>query len=169
MDNWTFPVPRWAVLVILCLAVPIMAAGQDGISLGEAGNSVFEQSSPDLSGILDPSRLDMSHSLSMGYSSSSRVQRGGNFLGYYENRMSYQLADPLNLTFYLGYQFQPQAQQTDGQYRQEQILPGFALTYKPSDNFLMHFSYRKLGAQPFGTQGSFADRYMTTPWPGIAR
>ena len=55
-------------------------------------------------GLLDPSRMHMSHSVSMGY-----VNGGGTSMsrGLYMNRIDYQISNPLTLTTHLGYQFQP--------------------------------------------------------------
>lgn len=84
-------------------------------------------------------------------------------MGFYENRMSYQIADPLNLTLYLGYQFQPMADQSSGGGDLNQILPGFSLTYQPSENFLMHFRYQKLGSQSYNYTG-FPNRHLFNPY-----
>lgn len=57
-----------------------------------------------LRGLLDPSRMHMSHSISFGYANA-----GGRGVtqGLYLNRLDYQIARPLFMTTYLGYRFQP--------------------------------------------------------------
>ncbi len=158
---------------VLLFSAVVLSAGTAGAAadLDESSTtpsfSVFNQPTSGISGILDPSKLDVSHSLSMSFSSSSssRALPGEGFLGYYENRMSYQLADALNVTLYLGYQFRPTAagmQGTDGA-AANKVLPGFALTYKPGDNFLMQFSYRKVGSTSLYGASPFSDRYLLHP------
>ncbi len=141
------------LILIISLIVPAYSAAQEGIALGEPDRGVFGRPAAGISGILDPSKLDISHSLSMQYSSSSRPGGGANTLGMYENQMSYQISDPLNLTLYLGYQFEPMVGEESGRGKLNQVLPGFSLTYQPGDNFLMQFSYRKLGARPYNYAG----------------
>lgn len=55
-------------------------------------------------GLLDPSRMKMSHSVSMGYYNGGGVSASR---GLYMNRIDYQISRPLSVTTHLGYQFQP--------------------------------------------------------------
>lgn len=120
-----------------------------------AALSVFNDPSRGIAGILDPSKLDMSNSLSILYASGARGSRGIG-VGMYENRLTYRLADPLRVTLLLGYQVSSFGG-GDGTSNAEEFLPGVAVTYQPSPRFLLQFQYRRLSP--------FASPYASSAYP----
>ncbi|MCL4304618.1 hypothetical protein KJZ99_01745 [bacterium] len=117
-----------------------------------------------LRGLLDPSRMKMSHSMSVGYASSggTSVSRG-----LYMNRIDYQIARPLTLTTHLGYQFQPSGPSEWNPANTGQDFVGATdLTWQPSSNSLFRLSVAKgmtpvdrWGNSPYGSWG-----YGYNPW-----
>ncbi|MBN1827505.1 MAG: hypothetical protein JW958_14750 [Candidatus Eisenbacteria bacterium] len=137
---------RWslALWVLLLLAIAPAAADEtDRVFAGSSSASppsVFRLPSQSLSGILDPTKLSLSNSVSFVYASGSG--RAG-MSGLYQNRLSYQLADPLTLTVLLGYEYTSPLRRTFGEPDEGgRFLPGFTLSYRPSDKFLMRVQYR---------------------------
>lgn len=114
-------------------------------------------------GLLDPSRLHMSHSVSMGY-----VNGGGTSMsrGLYMNRIDYQISNPLTLTTHLGYQFQPSGPAEWNPARTGNDFIGAAdLTWKPSNNSLLRLSIAK-GMAPYRGYGypGYGYGYGYEPW-----
>lgn len=93
--------------------------------------------------LLDPSRLHMTQSYSLMYSSS---KAGSSSLAMYFNSIEYQVSNPLTVRFNIGYLHQPGAILKSGGTgsRGGQIIPGLSLTYRPSDSFLFRFDYRQV-------------------------
>lgn len=93
--------------------------------------------------LLDPSRLHMTQSYSLMYSSS---KSGSSSLAMYFNSIEYQISNPLTVRFDIGYLHQPGAILKSGGTgsRIGQIIPGLSLTYRPSDSFLFRFDYRQM-------------------------
>ncbi len=119
--------------------LPPFVLADDAVSPGY-GYGLEQEPSHGLLGILDPAKLKMSHTMTFGYQSGSGAAPSGGS-GFYENRLSYQLHERLNATVYLGYEIASPYRQSEDESR---IVPGLSLTYTPSDNTLIHFSYRKL-------------------------
>lgn len=95
------------VALLVSLSFPAVAQYRNTSPGGDTGD--YLRSGPTLRmdgfrGLLDPSRMHMSHSVSMGYAS-----YGGRGVsqGLYMNRVDYRISDPLSLTTHLGYRFQP--------------------------------------------------------------
>jgi hypothetical protein len=92
--------------------------------------------------LLDPSRLHMTQSYSLMYSSS---KAGSSSLAMYFNSIEYQVSNPLTIRFDIGYLHQPGTllKNSNTGLQNSRILPGLSLTYKPSDNFLFRFDYHQ--------------------------
>lgn len=140
-----FRIPVLALTLLACsFAAPVAGGELPPFVLADDAMSppsgyALEEPARGLLGILDPAKLKMSHSMTFGYQSgSSAAPSGGS--GFYQNRMSYQLHDRLNATVYLGYEIASPYRQSENESR---IVPGLSLTYTPSDNTLIHFSYHK--------------------------
>ncbi|MBI5059068.1 hypothetical protein HZB60_04710 [candidate division KSB1 bacterium] len=101
-----------------------------------------------LRGLLDPSRMHMSQSLSMGYYNGGGLSGSR---GLYMNRIDYQLSRPLSLTTHLGYQFQPSGPSewnpaTNG----TSFVGGADLNWRPGKNYLISLSaYQNMS--PYGS------------------
>jgi len=129
-----------------------------------AAENVFQLPSQSVLGILDPSRIDVSNQVTFGYTSGGAYRSGS--YGLYQNRLSYQLSDPLRVTLLLGYQFaSPYDDALSGMSERDRFLPGLSVSYVPSDNFALHFEYRRLSAY------SLYDRHdpWSTPWAAASR
>lgn len=99
---------RIAIMIGVLMALQTVSFGQwrGTTPGGDTGEYLRNPTSiaNGIRGLLDPSRLHMSHSMSMSY-----VSLGGTGVsrGLYMNQMDYRVSDPVMLTTYLGYQFQP--------------------------------------------------------------
>ena len=84
---------------------------------------------------LDPSRLSVNHSISLGFSGG-----GGSSLmqSLYTTRLGYKLSDPLTLTFLFGIQNSRFSSKTFNPGINNSFLGGVALDYKPSRNIFIH-------------------------------
>ena len=137
---------RWILafsLLILTAASPAVAGDGDELFAGSESAqppSVFRTPTQSLTGILDPTKLSLSNSVSFVYASGSG--RSG-MSGLYQNRIDYRLADPLTLHVLLGYEYTSPLRRTFGEPDEGgRFLPGFALSYRPSDNLFVRFQYR---------------------------
>jgi hypothetical protein len=122
------------------------AAADPLVGVGASPRSVFDAPSG-LGGILDPAKVSMSNRFSLLYATGSGGASGRG-IGLYENRLSYQLADPLRVTFLLGYEFSPfdrGLSENEG----GEFLPGFSLSYQPNPNFLFQFQYRRISSASY--------------------
>ncbi|NNE10479.1 MAG: hypothetical protein HKN20_18100 [Gemmatimonadetes bacterium] len=135
--------------------LPPFALADDAVSPGFGYG--MEEPSHGLVGILDPAKLKMSHTMTFGYQSGGGATPSGGS-GFYENRLSYQLHERLNATVYLGYEIASPYRRSEDESR---IVPGLSLTYTPSDNTLIHFSYRRLNGG-YGRYGSYG---ALSPYP----
>lgn len=110
-------------------------------------------------GLLDPSRMKMSHQMSFGYANSGGT---GVTRGLYMNRINYQLARPLMLTTHLGYQFQPSGPDEWNPARTgNDFVGGADLTWQPSTNSMFKLSVAK-GMNPY--RGLGYSGYDYDPW-----
>ena len=142
----------WAVLALV-LAAPALASGPgiDPVFLGG------ETASPGLlkSGLLDFSRLEISHSLTFATTSSSAY--GAQSGGLWVTRFGYRLANPLRVAVDVGATLDTSG---DGAFFSEKnlFLRGFQVDYRPSRNFQLNIAYQHwpgnassaLGSSPFG-------------------
>lgn len=107
------------------------------------------------SGLIDPTRLSFSHSLSYSFSSSST--EGDRSGGLWLTRASYRVSDPLHLDVDLGAVIDPSG---NGPLMDKNsfFLRGVQLDYRPSKNFRLNVSYVNLPAKarsvlPYGGYG----------------
>ncbi len=113
--------------------------------------------------LFNPERFKMSQSYSMFYSSG----RSGGMRGMYENTINYKISDKLNMRLNVGYMFQPgfinSKNNSASNFNNGIFLPNFDLTYRPSKNTFLNFSYRTyspgLMYSPYYYNNRFNDFY----------
>jgi len=108
--------------------------------------------------LFDLSRLEMHHSYSISYFSSSGT---GTTIGMYINSIRYKISDPLTLNVSLAWMHQPgnllfKDRGTPTDYGS--IFPSFSLEYRPSDKFHFQVEYLSLPAYPYS--GNYRYRSM---------
>lgn len=101
-------------------------------------------------GLLDPSKVTVSHDVQMGYSS---FGGGSAMTSLYATTLKYRISDPLSLSFTLGlsgsrYNFGKTP------YSSTDFLGGVALDYRPTNGFRLHL---QIDHGPLGYSGY--DRY----------
>lgn len=129
------------ILPMLALAVSLSATQEPAIPTGSYNNlnGLY-------SGLLDPSRLTMSQSLSMSYATWGR---SGIFSNLYSNRINYRISDKLDLDLSLAVRYTPQ-QLNDrslfqqGRAKESLFLPSFGLRYRPSNSILLEIQYQQV-------------------------
>lgn len=85
--------------------------------------------------LLDPSRLNMTHSYTLWYSSG---KKGSESFGLYVNTLQYQFSNPLKMTVELGYMHQtPFWQRTGSSLETQRFLSNFLLEYKKSNFYFL--------------------------------
>jgi hypothetical protein len=101
-----------------------------------------------LRGLLDPTRMHMSNSLSMGYVSGNGVSASR---GLYMNTLDYQISRPLSVTTHLGYQFQPRGPaEMNPANNGSQFVGGADLNWRPTNNSVFRLSlYRNMAPQNY--------------------
>ena len=126
-----------------------------------------DYSQPSL-GLIDPSRLDVSHTVSVG-----GAFGGGQSLmqSLYAANFAYRLSDPLTLNFTVGMQNLKYNSPGMGDYTSP--LGGVSLDYRPSKNFRFIASFQRgpycgyaLNSAPFNYYGGYHDpliRYADEP------
>ncbi|MCB9357106.1 MAG: hypothetical protein H6508_04160 [Calditrichaeota bacterium] len=164
---------RWLVVLAVCAVLSstsvVLAQFRAQQSSSPTSEYLRDHEQQQLSlnavrGLLDPSRMKMSHSVSFGYASLGGT---GVSRGLYMNRIDYQLAKPLMLTTHLGYQFQPSGPAEWNPATTGQDFVGAAdLTWQPTSNALFRLSVAKgmapsnmYGYSPYGSWG-----YGYQPW-----
>jgi hypothetical protein len=141
----------WSKMCLPICAIMLMA----GLSFadGDVGDQRIGLSYPgldlgDLPGtgqglsLLDPQRLDMSHSFGLIYSSDGKK---GDMVGLYQNLLSYRFSPRLNLRVNLGFMHRPflNSQASTGLNRQA-LMTAFQVDFRPLDNVFIRFDYRSL-------------------------
>ncbi len=97
------------------------------------------------SGLIDPSRVTMSQSLSMSYSSWGKK---GLYSNLYSNRINYRISDKLDLDMNLAVRYTPrqlndQSLFQQGRARESLFLPSFGLRYRPVSGVLLEIQYQQ--------------------------
>jgi len=144
---------RALFIALLTLAYVAVASAQyrDTSPAGDTEGYLRGQSPIGLKvfrGLIDPSRMQMTHSVSFGYWSAGG-QGGTDAL--YMNHMQYQIARPLWISTHLGYEFQPSgpAEWNPGT-RNGDIVGGLDVNWQPTSNSLFRLSlYRGLYSRPY--------------------
>jgi hypothetical protein len=96
--------------------------------------------------LLDPGRLQMSQSYGLAYSYYSG-QRGGDLVGLYQNVLSYQLSQRLDVKVGLGYLHRPVEILTQNDaIRTQALMTAFQVDFRPFDNVFIQFNYQSLPA-----------------------
>lgn len=128
------------IMFTLAIAALLVVSSYAQLSGDFSGGPVKEK--PKFS-LIDPSRLHMTQSYSLMYSSS---KAGSSSMAMYFNSIEYQVSNPLTVRFDIGYLHQPGAilKNSGTGARGGQIIPGLSLTYRPSDSFLFRFDYRQI-------------------------
>jgi len=110
-------------------------------------------------GLLDPARMQMSHSVSFGYANMGGT---GVSRGLYMNRLDYQISRPLTLTTHLGYQFQPSGPaEWNPANNGNDFVGGAELNWTPTKNSFLRLSYMR-GMMP--NRGWGYGGYDYSPW-----
>ena len=144
------------VVVLLVMASPVYASGPDPL----AGVASTPSAGLLRSGLLDLSRLQISHSLSFASTSSSLY--GHDSGGLWVTRFGYRVSNPLQLSMDLGATINTSG---DGPVLSEKnlFLRGFEMNYRPSNLFQLNIAYRRwpggagnqslydLGSGPWGS------------------
>ncbi len=156
----------WVGLLMLGLVGISSAQYRDQNPAGDPQE--YFRNSPNLGlqsfrGLLDPSRMHMSHSLSMGYVNGNGVSASR---GLYMNTLEYQISRPLSVTTHLGYQFQPSGPaEWNPSNNNTQFVGGADLNWRPTSNSAFRLSvyrnmasdyyYSPLGWDPYGYRSQF--------------
>jgi len=128
-------------LTMVLLSASLAAQFREPFKAETPVSSLFN--TPSLSGLIDPSKLQMRHSYSLSYSS---LGGRGISLGQYVNSMRYDLTDNLDLQTDVSVTHSP-----FGTFNQEltNALTGInlsrvALNYRPTDNTFISFQFRQV-------------------------
>ena len=109
------------------------------------------------SGLLDLSRIDISHSLSYGFSSSSRWGSGSG--GLWNTRATYRISNPLAISVDVGALINPAGGEPFLS-TENIFLRGVNLDFRPSKHFQLHITYLKYPANASSPGfGPYHDRY----------
>ncbi|RMH70736.1 MAG: hypothetical protein D6675_08445 [Gemmatimonadetes bacterium] len=87
--------------------------------------------------LIDPAKLDIDQSVTVSYATNGQNSLMSNL---YLNTMSYQFNPKLNLKLHFGLAYQPAAVSSILETDQRFILPGAELTYKPTENLMIHLN-----------------------------
>lgn len=115
--------------------------------------------------LLDPSRLTMSHSVSISYFS-----MGGRGMSQtmYLNTLRYQIATPLMMTLQWGIQNYPHNSfaTNNPAFQNGFFLSGAELKYQPNDKFEVRFQYRNMPGlyNPYYSRNRFAMSRIGSSW-----
>jgi hypothetical protein len=156
------------LLLIALLITPVLAlAGSNDQEMG-VNNYLRSGGTNTLGlnplGLLDPSRMNFHTSYSMSYASS-----GGQGLmqGLFMETIGYRLANPLALTFNLGFQHTPYSTiGPSGLTQGASFVGGFALDWRPANNMFLHFevanypSYGGYGYNPYWSPYRFGSPFQ---------
>jgi hypothetical protein len=106
------------------------ANAKSGIGISPAGNAFS---------LLDLSRIKWSHSYAVSFFSGGNTSGS---IGLLNTTMNYDISSKLHLAVNLGVLHSPGAMFGRGESKAN-ILPGFRLDYRPSENVLMSISFQK--------------------------
>ena len=130
--------PLTAVCLMLLVTSPVFAQ-ESTTSMGDLrGDWSFQTSQP--TGLrnlmlIDPSRLSVTHSLSMSYGTGSFYGSGeSSVTGLFLNHLNYRVSENVHVWADVGVGFRPSSNMDSGTNPQV-VLPSFGLHYRPSERF----------------------------------
>ena len=91
-------------------------------------------------GIIDPSRLNVSHSASFGASFSNGNSLASSLIA---SHFAYQISNPLTLSFTVGMLNNRFGGGPYDGLTSSSLVGGFSLNWRPSDDFFMRFSFQR--------------------------
>ncbi len=160
------------LIMLVALSITITAYAQYR-ETGSAPSIKSRFTNPNL-GLFDffnNPNLDMSHSFSMGYSTSSS---GSALQQMYLNSIRYRLSEPLTLNLRLGFSHLPYSSFEGGQSEGSAAFMGSAnLQYRPSKNLFLTLGFSNIPYYyyPYGMDGYdwYSNPYRSTSLPFTAR
>ena len=132
------------VFFVTLLLIPVMAFSQNLTDLKDKPYLTKGGFS-----LLDPSRLKISQSYSLGYYSG----RGGSAsVGYYLNSLEYTFSNPLKVRVDLGFVHNPSAiiSGRSSISKAGSIVPGVSIDWRPSSAFHFRLDYRQIPVTNYG-------------------
>jgi hypothetical protein len=126
------------------LIIPTLGFGQLKKDISQPNISeslIFSQAKNAMVGFLDPSRFNMSHSLSMSYAA---MGGGGAMVNSYINTLNYRFSDDLFLTTRLGIMSTPYNSMPGNNNQNDlQFFGGAELKWLPSENSAIFIRFEK--------------------------
>ena len=133
-----------SLVIILILGTAVFAQYRDDGNTPSLKSRFTQPQSGLFDGLLNMNNLDMSHSISMGYASSS----GGSVMtGTYLNSMRYKLSSKMLLNMNLGFMTQPYSSYNNSGYvgaDNTQFIGGAELVYRPSNKFMFSVGFNNM-------------------------
>jgi len=132
------------VLMGVCILTPLMAAAQvQSPAIEERPGTLLDNPIKKTFSLLDPQRMQISHSYSFSYLSGGG-QSGS--VGMYFGAIQYQISKPLTLRVGLAYTHNPMTAfgANTGSIVNEGIYPSFSLDYRPSPNLYLEIGFQRV-------------------------
>ena len=146
-------------IIIMGILATVLVAGTAAAGTGPDLGLGTPAPSTDLlnSGILDFSRIKLSHSLSYGFASSSTYGNASG--GLWNTRASYRISNPLEISVDVGAMINPG---DGGPFLSTEniFLRGVNLDYRPSKNFQLHVAYLNIPAGVSPAFRAYHDRHF---------
>ena len=134
---------KYILVIILILPVLLLGQLKKDLIQPDFSNVLVQQNNQNsLFAFIDPSKLTMSHSVSMSYSTF-----GGEsiVMNSYVNTINYQFNDQLSLRTNLGIMTSPYNSMPNNSFlNQQQFFGGAELNYRPSENTVLSLSFQSL-------------------------
>jgi len=136
---------KFRYLILIILLIPAFAFGQlkKDLQQPDFSNILTQPANPaSVFSFLDPSKLKMSHSVSMSYSSF-----GGEsvLMNSYVNTINYQFNDQLSIRTNLGIMASPYNSMPNNSFlNKSQIFGGAELNYRPTDDMFFTLRFEKM-------------------------
>jgi len=148
---------KFGFLFLLLIMIPALGFGQlkKDVSKPNISESLeFSQARDVMMGFLDPSRFNMSHSISMSYTALG--SGGGAMINTYINTLNYRFSDDLFLTTRLGIMNSPYNSMPGNSYLNDvEFFGGAELKWLPSENSAIFIRFEK--APAFYSQGYYGN------------
>lgn len=124
--------------LVPCLALGALAQFKDRVDIQALQGMVIQPGGGlNFSGpLLDPSRLHVSHSMSMGYAGGSQ---GGVGAGLYLSNLDYRLSNTVDMRLQLGVRSVFHNSMMPGG-TGENLVGGAEISWRPTENFQMHLA-----------------------------